>query len=226
MAATVGAGTPGRRSWRFWHSRTRLAVTVAVAVAAAVVIGAGWAWRYAPVLGWDLGAAVFVSWTWIAITPMDAAATAAHATREDPTRGVSDLIVLAAALASLAAVFVLLFGAESAHGDTRGTLAVFGLVSVAMSWLTVHTLFTLRYALLYYSGTDGGIDFNQSEPPRYTDFAYLAFTLGMTFQVSDTDLQDHAVRVTALRHALLSYVFGSVILAATINLVVSLTGSG
>jgi uncharacterized membrane protein len=83
----------------------------------------------------------------------------------------------------------------------------------------VQTVFTSRYARLYYSHPAGGIDFNQEAPPRYSDFAYLAFTVGMTFQVSDTDLQTSAVRATALRHALLSYLLGAVILATTINLI-------
>jgi uncharacterized membrane protein len=69
------------------------------------------------------------------------------------------------------------------------------------------------------------VDFNQQEPPQYLDFAYLALTLGMTYQVSDTAIRSSAVRRTALRHALLSFLFGAVILASTINLVVSL-GSG
>ncbi len=50
-----------------------------------------------------------------------------------------------------------------------------------MAWAAVHTVFTTRYARLYYSGSDGGIDFNQDDPPQYSDFAYLAFTIGMTF---------------------------------------------
>lgn len=87
-------------------------------------------------------------------------------------------------------------------------------------------MFTLRYALLYYRGRDGGVDFNQDDPPRYTDFAYLAFTVGMTFQVSDTDLKTHTIRATALRHALLSYLLGSVILATTINLVAGISSGG
>ena len=61
-------------------------------------------------------------------------------------------------------------------------------VSVILSWATVHTVFTLRYARLYYAG-GGGIDFNDDrDPPAYTDFAYLAFTIGMTYQVSDTSI--------------------------------------
>ena len=99
--------------------------------------------------------------------------------------------------------------------------------SVALSWFTVHILFMLRYAQLYYTGPDGGVNFNQDAPPRYLDFAYLAFTIGMTFQVSDTDLEKSAIRAAALRHALLSYLFGAVILAATVNLIAQLgTGGG
>jgi uncharacterized membrane protein len=80
----------------------------------------------------------------------------------------------------------------------------------------------LRYAVLYYSGSIGGIDFNQKDPPRFADFAYLAFTLGMTYQVSDTNLQSAQIRAAALRHGLLSFVFGSMILATTVNLVAGL----
>jgi uncharacterized membrane protein len=80
----------------------------------------------------------------------------------------------------------------------------------------------LRYALLYYSDEPGGIDFGPAEPPSYRDFAYLALTLGMTFQVSDTALGTTVMRATALRHALLSYLFGAIILAVAINLVAGL----
>jgi uncharacterized membrane protein len=83
----------------------------------------------------------------------------------------------------------------------------------------------LRYAVLYYGGEVGGIDFNQTTPPRYSDFAYLAFTVGMTFQISDTSLTSHDIRTACLRHALLSYLFGSLILAAMVNLVASLAGA-
>jgi uncharacterized membrane protein len=137
------------------------------------------------------------------------------------------VIVLSAAVASLAAVGFFLLQASSAKGSSQDVLAATGVATVALSWFVVHTVFVLRYALLYYTGHDGGVDFNQPTPPRYSDFAYLAFTLGMTFQVSDTDLQTPAIRATALRHALLSYLFGAVILATTINLVAGLgTSSG
>jgi uncharacterized membrane protein len=83
-------------------------------------------------------------------------------------------------------------------------------------------VFTLRYARTYYSEPTGGIDFNEEDPPTYLDFAYLALTIGMTFQVSDTNLTSKPIRRTALGHAMLSYLFGAVIVALVINVVASL----
>ena len=180
----------------------------------------------APLIGWDLTAVTFTVWVWLTICPMDAAGTRADALREDPTRASTDVLILSASLFSLAAVGVVLVLANSAQGWARAILAGLAIISVALSWLMVHTLFTLRYAFLYYTAKpEGGIDFNQDEPPRYTDFAYLALTLGMTFQVSDTDLKTSVIRVTALRQALISYLFGAVILATTINLIAGLGGA-
>jgi uncharacterized membrane protein len=85
----------------------------------------------------------------------------------------------------------------------------------------VHAVFTLRYARLYYSG-GGGIAYHNNEAPDYGDFAYVALTIGMTFQVSDTDLTSRQIRRSAIRHALLSYLFGVVIVAMVINVVASL----
>ncbi len=156
---------------------------------------------------------------------MDAAATVSHAKREDPGRAWTDILLIIASVASLIAVGFLVVQAAQNSGLTKALDIGLGLVSVIVSWCTVHTIYALKYARLYYGGPEpeGGIDFNETEPPRYSDFAYLAFTLGMTFQVSDTDLQTKAIRATALRHALLSYVFGTVIVASTINAVVSLS---
>jgi uncharacterized membrane protein len=103
---------------------------------------------------------------------MNAQTTKSHATRENPGRAISDVIIILAAIASLAAVGVVLIQAASAKGATQELLAGFGVASVVLSWFAVHTLFTLRYALLYYTGADGGIDFNQKLPARYLDFAF------------------------------------------------------
>jgi uncharacterized membrane protein len=193
---------------------------VLVGAAAGVLVGVlSGQWAYAALGGWDVAALVFTAWVWVLIVGSDAQVTAAHARRDDPGVAAADVMVLGAAVASLASVGYLLVQASSAKGAAQDLLAGLGVLGVALSWLTVHTLFSLRYAKLYYSGRAGGVDFNQESPPRYLDFAYLSFTIGMTFQVSDTDLRTPAIRATALRQALLSYLFGAVTLAATINLV-------
>ena len=170
-------------------------------------------------LGWCAGALSFVVWTWVTVWPMDATATATHATREEPTRSATHAVVVLAALASLVGVAFVLLGPNRADKAWAAAVAV---ASVVSSWLAVHTLFALGYARLYYAGPDGGIDFHQTEPPRYSDFAYVAFTVGMSYAISDTDVGSSAIRRLALGHALLSYLFGTVILAALINLVAGL----
>jgi uncharacterized membrane protein len=200
-----------------------LAAALVGLFAAAVTLLLG-APKYAPAIGWDVAASSVLIWVWVTIWPMGSEATADHATREDPTRPVGDAVLLGASVVSLAAVGFFLVQAAAARGSTRDMLAGIGVLTVALSWLVVHTVFTLRYAQLFHTGHDGGIDFNQSTPPRYSDFAYLAFTVGMAFQVSDTALKTPAIRAAALRHALLSYLFGAIIIATTINLVASLGG--
>jgi uncharacterized membrane protein len=200
----------------------RIAVSALVGAGAALVAILLGSALIAPAIGWDGGAVTFLAWTWLTIGRMSARDTAAHATREDPSRPVSDVLLIAAAVISLGAVGIVLVQANSEKGSAQDLLAAVGVATVALSWLVVHTVYTLQYARLYYSGDPGGVDFNQASPPRYADFAYLSLTLGMTFQVSDTDLQESTIRATALRQALLSYLFGVVIVATTINLIASL----
>jgi uncharacterized membrane protein len=192
-------------------------VATAAGVAAAATAAGLLPWDLVPMIGWDVTASLLMVWTWTTTARLDAARTAEYASAEDPAAGSTDVLLLGAAVASLAGVgLVLLRGGQV---EVRAALAVLSLV---LSWGLVHTIFTLEYARLYYTGGAGGVGFAGDEPPDYLDFAYLAFTIGMTFQVSDTDLETSAFRRTALRHALLSYLFGAVILAAAINLVAGL----
>jgi uncharacterized membrane protein len=169
-------------------------------------------------IGWMSAAATFVTWMWITIGSMDAPTTARHAVREDPGRAVTDVSVVVAAVASLGAVGLLLLSGQTGSGE-KDLQAVLSVGSVGLAWAALHTIFTTRYARIYYDGPDDDVAFNQSDPPEYQDFAYLAFTIGMTFQVADTDLRTKTIRAMVLRHALLSYLFGAVIVAMVINLV-------
>ena len=214
--STLGDRTPGRAP-----TTARLKVLVALVIGAfaaglATVLGAG---RGAPLCGWDAAAVVFCVWTWIVVWRLNPSSTASHSQRENPSRALADAVLLGAAIASLIAVGAVLFGAAHAAGNLKYLQAGFAVVSVLVSWVLIHTVFTLEYARLFYAPPVGGIDFNERDQPQYSDFAYLSFTVGMTFQVSDPDLQTKLIRRTALRHALISFPLGTVIIAASINLV-------
>ncbi|MBB5633993.1 putative membrane protein [Cryobacterium mesophilum] len=214
--------TPPRSST--YTASVRVVAMLIVGLVAAVVTGLFGSWSYSVIAGWIAAAVTYTSWVWIRVGRMGAEETRVHATREDPSKGFADVLLVIASLCSLVIVVFVLIASASLGGAGRAALAGLAIASVALSWVLIHTLFMLRYAFLYYDGTRGGVDFNQKEPPDYGDFAYLAFTIGMTYQVSDTSLGGRDFRVTALRHALLSYLFGAVILATVINFVAGLGG--
>ncbi|KAB1905136.1 DUF1345 domain-containing protein [Micromonospora sp. AMSO31t] len=176
-----------------------------------------------PLVGWDAAALSWLALQWTRLSRLDAARTARLAKLEDPNRATRDALLLAACLASLLAVGLVLTMAHDVRaGLVRDLYGALGVLSIVVSWFVVHTVYTTRYARLFYSGEPGGINFHQDEPPCFSDFAYVGFTVGATFQVSDTDLCTSEMRRTALRHLLLSYLFGAVIIAATVNLLASL----
>ena len=198
----------------------RLLVATVLGVAVAVTVGNTVGWRFA-LVGWVVGAGVYVGWTRLILGGMDAEQTCRYATREDPTRSITEAIIVSASMASLGGVgYVVAAGSRS--GSEAISAAIVGILTVAASWVALHTLFTVHYARLYYSGEPGGINFHDPEPPRFRDFAYVAFTVGMTYQVSDTEIGLTSIRATVLRHALLSYLLGAVVLAVTINLIAGL----
>lgn len=200
----------------------RLTVAFSLGLIAGIAASFLGPWALASLVGWDVAAIVFLALVWLTVWPMDAGSTDRYAHREDPSRALADAVVLAAAVACLGGVGFILLKAANAHGGTKAFYLAVGVLSVVFAWAAVHSVFTLRYAATYYAEPIGGVDYNQKDPPRFSDFAYLAFTIGMTFQVSDTDLTTETIRRLALRHALLSYLFGAVIIGLVINVVASL----
>ena len=211
--------TPARR---VRTAGARIALCAALGTIAGTATAAFVAWQAAELIGWDVAAAFYVSSLWVTMRGLDADDTERIAIREDPSIPAAELVMLTAALACLGGVGVALIKAANVRGGAKASLIALGVVSVIAAWAAVHTIFTLRYARLYYTRPQGGINFNEKNAPAYLDFAYVSFTIGMTFQVSDTNLTTQAVRRTALRHALISYLFGVVIVGMTINIVASL----
>jgi uncharacterized membrane protein len=200
----------------------RLAVSVVAGVVVLLVVGLLRDQLLGVLSGIAAMGAVFTFAGFVVLWPMTPDSTRRDARREDYRPRVEELLVVAAALGGLlGVVLVLLLG----DPGTRDAAAAIGLVGVFLAWAMLHLMYATRYAYLYHSEPVGGIDFNSNERPSYRDFLYFSYNLGMTYQVSDTDVSSTAIRSLALRHCLLSYVFGTVILAATINLVAGLLPS-
>jgi uncharacterized membrane protein len=205
-------------------ARVRLLISAGVGAVAGIVAAFFAPWQLSTLIGWDVAAVANVVWVGATAGRFDAEQTRAYATREDDSRVSADLMLQGACLASLVGVAFALLKASQSHGAGKGVLTGFAVFTVISSWAVVHTLFTLRYAHLYYGDPIGGINFKSGREyaPDYRDFAYVAFTVGMTFQVSDTDIQAREMRRSILVHALFAYLFGAVILAAMINVVAAL----
>jgi uncharacterized membrane protein len=175
-------------------------------------------WQLAVLVGWNVATITLLWWVFREILPADAAQTKAWAAPEDNSRRGTGFVVTVAAVFSLAGMAFGLVKARTAGQPLDALLTIAAVLAVVFSWSVVHTMYALRYAHLYYRDSPGGIDFHDEESlPDYRDFGYLAFTIGMSFAVSDPDIKDRAIRRTVTEHALVSYVFGAVIVGVTIN---------
>ena len=203
-----------------FNAAQRLAVAGVIGVAGGAIASLFLRWEVATLIAWDIAAATLVIWHWTHYLRLSAEETQARAVIEDDTRVGADFAVLVASVASLLGVGYTVYQAGNAHGVAKAGFTAVGVATVVASWFAIHTGFTARYARLYYTPPVGGIDFKtQNEEPDYRDFAYVAFTVGMTFQVSDTDVQHRLIRRLVFRHSLISYLFGAVIIAVTVNMV-------
>ncbi|CAM3745618.1 MULTISPECIES: DUF1345 domain-containing protein [Tsukamurella] len=201
---------------------TRLASALLVGVIVTGAVG----FLVDPTLGVLAGigaaAAAFVITGWMVLWPLDADSTRATVQREDFRPKVTELVVAVIALSGLVAIVTLLVAGESENKDAAAAAALIAAFSV---WAALHLTYATQYADLFYGDrgdTPGGIDFNSDDPPAYRDFFYFSYNLGMTYQVSDTSVSSREIRSVVLRHCLLSYVFGTLILATAINLVVGI----
>jgi uncharacterized membrane protein len=170
---------------------------------------------------WDVSASVLLALLWTAAWPKNAKGTKWLAEHE-ARRSTTDTAVLVATFASIAAVIVGLAESANRTDNLRQLIIALSTVAVVLSWAMVNTVFAFKYARLYYFEKDGGIDFQQAGPPCYVDFAYLAFTIGVAFAVSETGFTSTALRRLALPHALLSYAYTTFLIGIVVSLVPTL----
>jgi uncharacterized membrane protein len=213
--------------WLGWYAPAMRRAVIVSAVGLTVMVVLVWflPWGLAVVVGWDAAALTLLVSIWPIILRADATHAAQLATREDETRGTAAVLLLGASVASLVGVGLALDLAGRESGPLRVLLIGVAVVTVVVSWTVVNTVYTLRYADLHFRSRMGGIAFGDPdgrERPTYRDFAYVAFTIGMCYQVSDTTVGDRRIRGTVLSQAFLSYVFGVVIVAGSVNLIAGL----
>lgn len=176
-------------------------------------------------IGWDVFSAVLLCLTWIVFFTVGSQHIREESKIQDESRSVIFFIVVIAALAGLFGVLQLVLTKDQTHHEKAIVLPI-AILGMLFSWLLVHSIFTVRYAHLYY-GNDpdkpethvGGLKFPSDAKPDFLDFAYFSFVLGMTFQVSDVEVTSKKMRRIALFHGLISFGYNTVIVALTINII-------
>jgi uncharacterized membrane protein len=205
----------------------RLAVAFTVAVAAFLVQPDATSWHTRLIASWDLGMLVYLGLAWWLIARTDGRTTREHALGQDQSNYVIFLFVIVASCASVVAIgFVVSTIRELAFWSRAWHLAL-TIDALVSSWLLIQTVFAFHYARRYYGVLDrkrnGSPEllFPGNQEPAYLDFAYFAFVVGMTSQVSDVAVTSRQMRQLTLVHGVLAFVFNIAVLALSINIIAS-----
>ncbi len=212
------------RVWQAVVSRPILIAAIACGILAWLLLPPLGAGRTRLLLAWDVGCAVMLALCAVLFSHQRLNDVAANARRQEEGEWTIFALVLGTVAVSFAAVLGE-FGAAKASGpEMRGLhMGMVGL-TLLLSWLVTHTLFCLRYAHEFYTGSDdpnvpdGGLEFPGTRQPDYWDFMYFSLVLGMTFQVSDVQITARKLRRLAVVHGLLSFLFNTVIVALSVNI--------
>lgn len=177
-------------------------------------------------LGWDVAAIIYLALTWRMFLRADEAEIRDRAAKEDESRPVLLLIVLAAIVASLGAVVDAMLAARTAHDAAKAMIAASAGATLILSWLVLQSVFVPHYAHRHFGDGKGkgGIDFPGEPPSSYMDFVYLAFSVGATFQVSDNSILTSRLRRLVTAHAATAFIYNTTILALGINIIASVVG--
>lgn len=181
-------------------------------------------------IGWLMYSGVHIGLMWVTILSAHPSEVRREVSGQDPSRILSALFVVGSSFVSLFAILFLLQSARSAASWENLTVhVILSFSCIICSWVLVHTVFTLRYAHMFYGRTRRdkhdhskqlrGLEFPEEPEPDYLDFTYFSFVLGMTFQVSDVTISSREIRRIALVHGLLSFAFNTLLVALTINVV-------
>jgi uncharacterized membrane protein len=176
-------------------------------------------WGDAAAMAFDAAAAVFLaSLLPLVVRDYDTAAMRVHAAENDANRVLVLVLTTLLGFAVMAAIAGEM--QQAREGDHLAAAKLVG--TLLLIWLFANSVFTLHYAHAFYAragdgGDRGGFDFPGTTTPDYRDFAYFAFTLGMTFQTSDVAITAPKLRHAALLHSFGAFVFNIGVIAFAIN---------
>ncbi len=213
------------------HSSHKLFICVIIAVVVYFIVNIehlDWLTHF--MIGWDAFSLSMIILSWITFSITKSQQIREQAKAQDSSRILIFITVLVSTFASFLAVLLLLISKK----DFKTTQALHLSVAIAgmlFSWFLIHTIFTFRYAHIFYGDNKdkpdthvGGLEFPNDKKPDYLDFAYFSFVLGMTFQVSDVDITSKRLRRFSLLHSILAFIFNTVMIALTINIIAGLGG--
>lgn len=201
------------------YGSARLLWCTIVGTVTTIAVPSSQPWRTRSLIGWDIGVLLLLAIDWRRIAGADARTTARRAASEDVGRLLVWLILLGVAFFSMYSAIFVLKDAQTYTSTARLFWSGLALLGVLLAWALTHTAFALRYAHLHYGSMHlGGFDFPGNKPPTELDFAYLAFTVGMTFATSDVNVTSTNARRAVLAHALVSFLYSVTILAIAIQL--------
>jgi uncharacterized membrane protein len=212
------------------HSHPRLLGAGAVAILLYFLLSgsAGTTTRF--LIAFDVGALFFLVAVWVMMARATPDGMRRRAEREDEGRYTVLILSVTAAIAILLTIVFELRGIKDLPGDLADLRVALAAGTILLSWFFMNTIFTLHYAHGYYGDADpasdykpsGGLVFPGRPEPDYWDFLYFSFVVGMTFQVSDVQIEDHTLRRGVLAHGVLAFFFNVILLALTINIVAGL----
>jgi len=214
---------------RHLRQRPRLALAALLTVALYFLLPAWLRVETRLLIAFDVAAALFIAATWVMMVRSTPAGLRRRAQIED--EGQVGVLTASAmvALAVLLAIVFQLHHVKDPDPLLSGLHLFLAVATILLSWLFMNTMFALHYAHGYYGDDDlpgddiaGGLVFPGERPPDYWDFLYFSFVIGMTFQVSDVQIESHHLRRVALAHGVLAFFFNVVVLALTINIVAGL----
>lgn len=205
------------KALRIVYARPRLFISLAIGLATLLVMPPDVRLTTRLLIAWDASLVLYLVLAYRTVLACDQNYIRRQAALQDDGRFLILIMTLVAAFASIAAIVM-----ELGIKPQQAPRLILAIVTIGLSWATIHTTFALHYAHDYYrSDSDGGLKFPGGAAPDYWDFVYFSFVIGMTAQVSDVGITDRIIRRTATAHGVTSFIFNTALLALMVNIAAS-----